>query len=123
MKSTIARRQTTTKLASRYFPVRDRTPRRIQNRENGKNTTRKTVLITGATSGFGAAMARRFAQAGWGVIATGRRAERLHALVDELGTETTTAASFDVRDVDATNAALSSLPEAFRGIAVLINNA
>jgi serine 3-dehydrogenase (NADP+) len=84
---------------------------------------RKTVLITGATSGFGAAMARRFAQARWGVVATGRRAERLRALVDELGTETITVASFDVRDVDAINATLSSLPEAFRGIDVLINNA
>jgi serine 3-dehydrogenase len=80
-------------------------------------------LITGATSGFGAAMAQRFAEAGWGVIATGRRAERLRALVDELGTETITAAPFDVRDVDAINATLSSLPEAFRDIDVLINNA
>ena len=80
-------------------------------------------MITGATSGFGAAMARRFAQAGWGVIATGRRTERLRALVDELGTETITPAPFDVRDVDAINATLSSLPEAFRGIDVLINNA
>jgi serine 3-dehydrogenase len=84
---------------------------------------RKTVLITGATSGFGAATARCFAQTGWGVVATGRRAERLRALVDELGMETINAAPFDVRDVDAINATLSSLPEAFRGIDVLINNA
>lgn len=83
----------------------------------------KTVLITGATSGFGAAMARRFAQARWRVVATGRRAERLRTLVDEFGTETITAAPFDVRDRDAMNASLSALPEAFRGIDVLINNA
>jgi len=45
----------------------------------------KTVLITGTTSGFGAAMARRFVQARWRVVATGRRAERLRTLVDEPG--------------------------------------
>jgi serine 3-dehydrogenase len=84
---------------------------------------KKTVLITGATSGFGAAMARRFAQARWCVVATGRRAERLRALVDEFGTENITAAPFDVRDVAAINATLSALPEPFRGIDVLINNA
>ena len=84
---------------------------------------RKTALISGATSGFGAAMARRFAQARWRVVATGRRAERLRALVDEFGTDTITAAPFDVRDVAAMNATLSALPEAFQGIDVLINNA
>ena len=52
----------------------------------------KTVLITGATSGFGAATARRFAKAGWRVVATGRHAERLQTLVDEFGTETVAAA-------------------------------
>ena len=83
----------------------------------------KTVLITGATSGFGAAMARRFAQARWRVVATGRRAERLRALVDEFGTETVTATPLDVRDVAAINTALSTLPEPFRAIDVLINNA
>jgi serine 3-dehydrogenase len=45
----------------------------------------RTILITGATSGFGAATARRFAREGWRVVATGRRAERLKALADELG--------------------------------------
>src|SRR5207237_1261658 len=76
MISRTAKRQTKTKSASRYSPIRGGFPRRIQNPENRENTKRKTVLITGATSGFGAAMARRFAQAGWGVIATGRRTER-----------------------------------------------
>ena len=83
----------------------------------------KTVLITGATSGFGSAMARRFAQAGWRIVATGRRAERLRTLVDEFGTEIITATPFDMRDVVAMNAALSALPEPFRGVDVLINNA
>jgi serine 3-dehydrogenase (NADP+) len=82
-----------------------------------------TVLITGATSGFGAAMARRFATAGRRVVAAGRRAEQLRALVDEFGAETVAAAPFDVQDAAAMNAALSALPESFQAIDVLINNA
>jgi serine 3-dehydrogenase len=84
---------------------------------------RKTVLITGATSGFGAATARRFAQSGWRIVATGRRAERLSSLVDEFGTDTVAAAAFDVRDAAAMEAALSALPEPFHAIDVLVNNA
>lgn len=83
----------------------------------------KTVLITGATSGFGAAAVERFAGAGWRVIATGRRAERLQPFVDRLGADKVHAAAFDVRDEAAMEAALSALPEDFRGIDVLINNA
>ena len=45
----------------------------------------KTVLITGSTSGFGRAAAKRFAAGGWRVIGTGRRADRLRALANELG--------------------------------------
>jgi serine 3-dehydrogenase len=83
----------------------------------------KTALITGATSGFGAAATRRFAGAGWRVVATGRRADRLQALVDELGAECVHAAVFDVRDEAAMNAAIDALPDAFRGIDLLVNNA
>ena len=83
----------------------------------------KTALITGATSGFGAAAARRFVAAGWKVIATGRRADRLQALVDDLGADKVHAAVFDVRDEAAMNAAIDALPEAFRGIDLLVNNA
>jgi len=83
----------------------------------------KTAMITGATSGFGAAMARRFAGAGWRVVATRRRAERLQKLVEECGKETITAAAFDMQDAAAMEAALSALPEPFRGIDVLVNNA
>lgn len=83
----------------------------------------RTALITGATSGFGAAAARRFTSAGWRVIATGRRADRLQALVDELGGERVHAASFDIRDEAAMDAALAALPEAFRDVDLLINNA
>jgi len=68
-------------------------------------------------------MARRFAQARWRVVATGRRAERLRTLVAEFGSETVAAAPFDMRDLAAINTTLSALPEPFRGIDVLINNA
>jgi serine 3-dehydrogenase len=80
-------------------------------------------MITGATSGFGAATVRRFAKAGWRVVATGRRADRLQALVGEFSPETALALPFDVRDANATEAALAGLPEAFKDVDLLINNA
>ena len=83
----------------------------------------KTALITGATSGFGKASVQRFTEAGWRVIATGRRAERLQKLVDDLGADKVHPAAFDIRDLDAMDAALSSLPEGFRNVDLLINNA
>jgi len=83
----------------------------------------KTVLITGATAGFGAAAVRRFANAGWRVVATGRRAYRLQKLIDEFGTEKVFTASFDMRKPDAIEAALAALPDSFRSIDLLINNA
>ncbi len=82
----------------------------------------KTALITGATSGFGRATAQRFAAQGWNVIATGRRAERLQTLRDSLGDRVHTLA-FDIRDADAMQAALATLPEALQGIDLLVNNA
>ena len=83
----------------------------------------QTALITGATSGFGLAAARRFAAAGWRVIATGRRAERLQPLVQEFGADKIHAAVFDVRDSAAMDAALAALPPAFADIDLLVNNA
>ena len=73
----------------------------------------KTAWITGATSGFGRAAAKRFVEGGWQVIASGRRAERLDALRDELGAEHVHVAAFDIRDADAMNAAIAGLPEGF----------
>ncbi len=84
--------------------------------------TARTALITGATAGFGRASARRFVAAGWQVIATGRRADRLDALRAELG-EALHPACFDIRDEAAMCAALDALPERFRGIDLLVNNA
>ncbi|WP_448229002.1 SDR family NAD(P)-dependent oxidoreductase [Pseudoxanthomonas mexicana] len=83
----------------------------------------RTALITGATSGFGAAAVRRFVAAGWRVIATGRRADRLQVLVDELGADKVHPAAFDIRDEAALDAALDALPAAFRDIDLLVNNA
>jgi serine 3-dehydrogenase len=84
----------------------------------------KTVLITGASSGFGAASARRFVKAGWRVIITGRRADRLEALAAELGgADVAHVAAFDVRDEAALDAALAALPDGFKDIDLLVNNA
>ncbi|TWI05832.1 serine 3-dehydrogenase [Luteimonas cucumeris] len=83
----------------------------------------QTILVTGGTSGFGAAIVRRFAGAGWRVIATGRRGERLRSLVDEFGADRIHAAAFDIRDADAMVQAIEALPSGFRDIDVLVNNA
>ena len=83
----------------------------------------KTALITGATSGFGKASVQRFVDAGWRVIATGRRAERLQKLVDEFGADKVHPAAFDIRDAGAMDKALASLPAAFKDVDLLINNA
>ena len=72
----------------------------------------KTVLVTGATAGIGAGTARAFVAAGWRVIGTGRRADRLQALADELGGAFHPLA-FDITDEDALDAALNSLPPEF----------
>jgi serine 3-dehydrogenase len=82
----------------------------------------KTAFITGATSGFGKAAVQRFARAGWRVVATGRRADRLQALTDEFGASVHVAA-VDIRDAAAMQAELDALPPAFRGIDLLLNNA
>ena len=65
----------------------------------------RTAFITGATSGFGLAATRRFVAAGWKVVATDRRRERLQALVDELGAANVHPACFDVRDTAAMDVA------------------
>ena len=86
-------------------------------------TNPRTAFITGATSGFGAAAAKRFAADGWRVVATGRRADRLQALVDALGADKVHAAAFDMRDEAAMRAAIDALPSGFRDIDLLVNNA
>src|SRR5665213_3067954 len=82
-----------------------------------------TILITGATAGIGAATARRFGREGWRIVATGRRRDRLDALVAELGAANVHPLVFDVTDPAAIDVAVDSLPENFRAIDVLVNNA
>lgn len=83
-------------------------------------------MITGATSGIGAACARKFAGAGYRVIITARRAGQLAAMAGEIEKEFGVEAlplPFDVRDREEVKRALDSLPAAWREIDVLVNNA
>ncbi len=81
------------------------------------------VVVTGATSGFGAAIARRFAAAGHRIVAVGRREQRLAALAAELGTERVHPVALDVRDRPAVESALAALPAAYAQVDLLVNNA
>jgi 3-hydroxy acid dehydrogenase/malonic semialdehyde reductase len=81
------------------------------------------IFVTGATSGFGAAIARRFAADGHRIIAAGRRRERLAALVDELGSARVHPVALDVRDWAAVDAAVAALPPELVAVDVLVNNA
>jgi NADP-dependent 3-hydroxy acid dehydrogenase YdfG len=82
------------------------------------------ILITGATSGFGEACARRFAKNGWKLVLAARRAERLKSLQAELGGENAVhTITLDVREQDAVNAALTNLPQGFSEPDILVNNA
>ncbi len=83
-----------------------------------------TVLITGATSGFGKACARRFAEANWRLILTGRRKDRLNTLHEDLQSKTSVhILELDVRDQEAVMNGLTHLPEKFSEVDVLVNNA
>ena len=86
----------------------------------------KTILITGATSGFGKAIARRFAQDGNDLIITGRRETILTELSAELRKEygvEVLSLCFDVRVKEEVEFAISSLPEEWKDIDILVNNA
>src|SRR5271163_1767916 len=81
-----------------------------------------TVFVTGASSGFGAAVARRFAATGARVVAAARRADRLTKLAAELG-PLVLPVTLDVRDRAAVAAVVDGLPAEFAEIDVLVNNA
>lgn len=83
----------------------------------------KTILITGATSGFGKATAELFVEKGWNVILTGRRQERLEELQLTLGASSVHIAAFDVRDRESTASMITAIPEEFQNIDILLNNA
>ena len=82
----------------------------------------KIILITGATSGLGEAMAKSFAKQGAKIIGTGRRADRLKKLQKQLG-KNFLGLEFDIRDETAIKKALRELPKSWAKIDVLINNA
>ena len=81
----------------------------------------KTILITGATAGFGEAAARKFAAGGWRVVGTGRRAERLRSLQDELG-DRFLPLEIDMRDIAAVES-LGQLGPPWGDFDLLLNNA
>ncbi|WP_244847189.1 SDR family NAD(P)-dependent oxidoreductase [Caballeronia sp. SL2Y3] len=80
------------------------------------------VFVTGASAGFGAAIARAFVKGGHRVVAAARRKERLDALSKELG-DALLPVEIDVRDESAVRNAIASLPDGFAQIDVLVNNA
>lgn len=85
-------------------------------------TASATVLVTGASSGFGAAMVRRWAADGARVVAAARRGDRLKELTEELG-PSVLAVELDVRDRAAVERAVAGLPPEFAQLDVLVNNA
>jgi 3-hydroxy acid dehydrogenase/malonic semialdehyde reductase len=86
------------------------------------NEYRGTALVTGASSGIGAAVARELARAGWRMICAARRADRLAELVAELGSQTV-AVQLDVTDKISVKTLLERLPGGWRNIDVLVNSA
>ncbi|QCR23300.1 SDR family NAD(P)-dependent oxidoreductase [Pontibacter sp. SGAir0037] len=83
----------------------------------------KIALVTGATSGIGRATAIALAKQGYQIIATGRRTERLQELQQDLADTPMLPLTFDVRDKEAVQQAIDSLPDAWKEIEVLVNNA
>ena len=84
------------------------------------------VFITGASSGIGAACARKFAQAGYTLLLNARSVDKLQALQAELQSTyhvDVQLLPFDVRDRTAATQALTTLPEPYQAIDILVNNA
>lgn len=84
------------------------------------------ILVTGATSGIGKAIAEKFAREGWNCIITGRREDRLHAFADELRENfgaRILSLVFDVQDKQAVFQQLTNLPDEWKDIRILVNNA
>jgi 3-hydroxy acid dehydrogenase / malonic semialdehyde reductase len=82
-----------------------------------------TVFVTGASAGFGAAIAKKFVAAGHRVVASGRRQERLKALAADLATDRLHTFVLDVRERSAVEHAINTLPAEFAEIDVVVNNA
>jgi NADP-dependent 3-hydroxy acid dehydrogenase YdfG len=94
---------------------------------NTRDLARKLALVTGATAGIGAAVAQKLAAENWDLVLTGRRAERLNALIQELEDRfpqvKALPLTFDVCDEAATFTALEGLNEDWQAIDLLVNNA
>ncbi|MGQ1788372.1 MULTISPECIES: SDR family NAD(P)-dependent oxidoreductase [unclassified Saccharicrinis] len=87
---------------------------------------KRIACITGATSGIGEATTRILAQQGYNTVITGRRAERLNRLKKELEAEfniAVLALCFDIRNEGETMQALNSMPDKWKNISILVNNA
>lgn len=83
----------------------------------------RIALVTGATSGFGAAVARRIHAGGGRVVALGRRRDRLDALTAEFRGERIATLAVDLREMDGIATALDDRPAAFEHIDIVFNNA
>lgn len=86
----------------------------------------KKVIVTGATSGFGKAIAEKFAASGDHIIITGRRSDRLHSLAEILKSDhgvNVLPLTFDVMDRTSVFQQISAIPEAWRPLDILVNNA
>src|SRR5437660_368265 len=86
----------------------------------------KTILITGGTAGFGKAIAYKFAEHGWNIIITGRRADRLKKIEEDISKQygvKILSLCFDVRKRNETQLAINDLPHDWKKIDVLVNNA
>lgn len=84
------------------------------------------ILVTGATSGFGKAIAEKFASNGWDCIITGRRKDRLDELANTLAAQYTVQVlplAFDVQNREETFVQIQSIPQQWQAITVLVNNA
>lgn len=87
-------------------------------------TEPKTILITGASSGFGRACAERFASEGWKLILIARREERLQAMQSALSEQTEIhSICVDIREKDKLDTAIKAIPHSFQYIDVCLNNA
>ena len=82
------------------------------------------VLVTGASSGFGEACARKYAAAGWKTVIAARRKDRIERLAEELSRHAPCLPlTLDVRDRGAVTSALTALPAEFADVRILVNNA
>ena len=84
---------------------------------------KKTAFITGATSGFGEAIARAFAKENFNLIILGRRKDRLERLASELNDSEVHIINVDVRDKEKIFKEIENLPQNFKNIEILVNNA